>query len=203
MWLMHIKYVKMNWEKVKGFLDYRVSSGAVWHKEWLYICKIRIRLRVMGVALGLSAIYSHVLTWRIFVLCCFVLAKAQSGALLSTGSLRIDHCVAIGEGHNALCWNCASFLILLFAVLFCLGCQKIASTAYFNVTTVFPFVPVSAMGETIENVSVVEKAHIGVTQGFTLNNPIELTFDEMHNLQLVCFVCFNLQCCYIDNIKKK
>lgn len=31
------------------------------------------------------------------------------------------------------------------------------------------------MGETIENVSVVATAHIGVTQGFTLNNPIELT----------------------------
>lgn len=41
MWLMHIKYVKMNWEKVQCFLDYHVSSVAVWHKEWLYICKIK------------------------------------------------------------------------------------------------------------------------------------------------------------------
>lgn len=39
-------------------------------QEGLYICKIRIRLWVMGVALGLSATYSHVLTWRIVVLFC-------------------------------------------------------------------------------------------------------------------------------------
>lgn len=78
-------------------------------QEGLYICKIRIRLWVMP----LTATYLHE-----GLLFCFVLGKAQSGALLSTGSLRIDHCVAIGEGHKCLMLkSCLIFNFIICCII--------------------------------------------------------------------------------------